>query len=259
MNHAHHPLCSDHCGEGPSVMDLPIPDHLKAEWAALASRRQFLSRAGKSLAWASLASFSRKAATALKPRRRMPHLLPHFAPKAKRAIYLFMAGAPSQIETWDYKPELAKRFDQDLPESVRGGQVLTGMTASQTRFPIAPSIFQFKRHGKAGHWVSDLFPHTAKVSDEFALLRSLHTDAINHEPAILLINSGNMVPGKPSIGSWISYGLGSINEDLPTFVVLTSKLPLLFQTSRRSPRGSGRPASSRRNTPASHCAPAAIR
>jgi hypothetical protein len=228
-------LCSDHCGEGPSVLDLPVPDSLKAEWATLASRRQFLTRAGKSLAWASLASlFARgNAAHASAPQA---NLIPHFAPKAKRAIYLFMAGAPSQIETWDYKPELAKRFDQDLPESVRGGQVLTGMTASQTRFPIAPSIFQFKRHGEAGHWVSDLFPHTAKVSDEFALLRSLHTDAINHEPAILLINSGNMVPGKPSIGSWISYGLGSVNEDLPTFVVLTSKLPLFSNIQALSSR-----------------------
>ncbi len=162
--------------------------------------------------------------------------LPHFAPKAKRAIYLFMAVAPSQIETWDHKPGLAKRFDQDLPESVRGGQVLTGMTASQTRFPIAPSLFKFQQYGKVGHWVSDLFPYTAKVADEFAVMRSLHTDAINHEPAILLVNSGNMVPGKPSIGSWISYGLGSINDDLPTFVVLTSKLPLFANIQALSSR-----------------------
>ncbi|MCU0794520.1 MAG: DUF1501 domain-containing protein [Akkermansiaceae bacterium] len=220
-----HHLCSDHCGEGPSVLDLPVPDSLKAEWATLASRRQFLTRAGKSLAWASLASLVGRGSTALAGEAG-PALLPHYAPKAKRAIYLFMAGAPSQLETWDYKPELAKRFDQDLPESVRGGQVLTGMTASQTRFPVAPSIFNFKQYGQAGHWVSELLPHTARVADEFAVIRSLHTEAINHEPAILLINSGNMVPGKPSIGSWISYGLGSMNEDLPTFVVLTSKLPL---------------------------------
>ena len=220
-----HQLCSDHCGEGPSVLDLPVPQALKAEWATLASRRQFLTRAGKSLAWASLASLFGRGSSAMASES-TPPLLPHFAPKAKRAIYLFMAGAPSQLETWDYKPQLAKRFDQDLPESVRGGQVLTGMTASQTRFPVAPSIFRFQQHGQTGHWVSELFPHTAKVADEFAVLRSLHTEAINHEPAILLINSGNMVPGKPSIGSWISYGLGSMNEDLPTFVVLTSKLPL---------------------------------
>jgi hypothetical protein len=209
------------------VMDLPIPDSLKSEWLHLASRRQFLSRAGKSLAWASLAGLlGREGLAKAHAANAAPNTLPHFAPKAKRAIYLFMAGAPSQLETWDYKPELAKRFDQDLPESIRGGQVLTGMTASQTRFPVAPSLYKFQQHGEAGHWVSELLPHTAKVSDEFAVIKSLHTDAINHEPAILLINSGNMVPGKPSIGSWISYGLGSMNDDLPTFVVLTSKLPL---------------------------------
>ncbi len=219
-------LCSDHCGEGPSVLDMPVPDSLKAEWLALATRRQFLSRAGKSLAWAGLASLFGRATFGSAQASPESVLLPHFAPKAKRAIYLYMAGAPSQFETWDYKPGLAERYDEDLPESVRGGQVLTGMTASQSRFPVAPSFFKFQQHGEAGHWVSELFPHTAKVADELAIMRSLHTEAINHEPAILLANSGNMVPGKPSIGSWISYGLGSMNEDLPTFVVLTSKLPL---------------------------------
>ncbi|MDH4445663.1 MAG: DUF1501 domain-containing protein [Akkermansiaceae bacterium] len=217
-------LCSDHSGEGPSVMDLPIPLELKQEWMALASRRQFLSRAGKSLAWASIAGLFAKTGSAAQAAEMQAAMLPHMAPKAKRAIYLFMAGAPSQLETWDYKPNLVQHFDQDLPESIRGGQLLTGMTASQTRFPVAPSIYQFKQHGKAGHWVSELFPHLAKVSDELAVIRSMHTDAINHEPAILLMNSGNMVPGKPSIGSWVSYGLGSMNDDLPTFVVLTSKL-----------------------------------
>ena len=223
-------LCSDHSGEGPSIMDLPIPDSLKNEWHALASRRQFLSRAGKSLAWAGLAGLFARDGYGLLGNARAAeaafNTLPNFAPKAKRAIYLFMAGAPSQLETWDYKPELAKRYNQDLPESVRGGQLLTGMTSAQSRFPVAPSVFQFKQYGKAGHWVSDLLPHTAKVADEIALIRSLHTDAINHEPAILLANSGNMVPGKPSIGSWLSYGLGSMNNDLPTFVVMTSKLPI---------------------------------
>lgn len=217
-------LCSDHNGEGPSVLDLPIPPELKAEWHALASRRQFLTRAGKSLAWASIAGLFARGGNSAHAAEMQAALLPYFAPKAKRAIYLFMAGAPSQFETWDYKPNLIQQFDKDLPESIRGGQQLTGMTASQTRFPVAPSIYNFKQYGKAGHWVSDLFPHIAKVSDELAIVRSMHTDAINHEPAILLANSGNMIPGKPSIGSWISYGLGSMNEDLPTFVVLTSKL-----------------------------------
>ena len=189
MTNPMHP-CSDHSGEGPSILDLPLPGQLKQQWLELATRRQFLGRAGKALAWAGLARLMSDN-TALASSGGDPGLLlPHFAPKAKRAIYLFMAGAPSQFETWDYKPELAKRFDQDLPESVRGGQVLTGMTASQSRLAIAPSLFNFQRHGAAGHWVSELFPHIAKVSDEFAVLKSLHTDAINHEPAILLINSG---------------------------------------------------------------------
>jgi Protein of unknown function (DUF1501) len=230
-----HP-CSDHSGEGPSVLDLSIPQSLKAEWLALASRRQFLSRAGKSLAWASLASLMGNHRLTGSPALGQGGFLPNFAPKAKRAIYLFMAGAPSQFETWDYKPALSQRFDQDLPESVRGGQTLTGMTSSQSRLPIAPSFFKFQQHGKAGHWVSELFPELAKVADELSIIRSLHTDAINHEPAILLMNSGNMVPGKPSIGSWISYGLGSMNEDLPTFVVLTSKLPIFSNIQALSSR-----------------------
>ena len=219
-------LCSDQCGEGPSIFDLPVPMEMKQEWFNLATRRQFLSRAGKSLAWAGISAIAGRSGFAGLAQAANEDFLPHFAPKAKRAIYLFMAGAPSQLETWDYKPDLAKRYNQDLPESIRGGQLLTGMTASQTRFPVAPSIFNFKQYGKAGHWVSDLLPETAKVADEFAIIRSMHTDAINHEPAILLANSGNMVAGKPSIGSWVSYGLGSMNEDLPTFVVLTSKLPI---------------------------------
>ncbi len=236
MKHPQIQICSDHGGEGPSVMDLPIPAEMKREWFELASRRQFLSRAGKSMAWASLAGLFARGGNDAQAAEAHEALLPHFAPKAKRAIYLFMAGAPSQLETWDYKPELAKRFNEDLPESIRGGQVLTGMTASQTRFPVAPSKFAFQQYGKAGHWVSDLLPHTAKVSDEFAVMRTMHTDAINHEPAILLANSGNMNPGKPSIGSWVSYGLGSMNDDLPTYVVLTSKLPLFANIQALSSR-----------------------
>ncbi|WP_226895597.1 DUF1501 domain-containing protein [Luteolibacter marinus] len=226
--------CSDHSGEGPSVLDLPLPADVKRRWLELATRRQFLGRSGKALAWAGLANLMASRSQASEPAHGA--MLPNFAPKAKRAIYLYMAGAPSQFETWDYKPDLAKRFDQDLPESVRGGQVLTGMTASQSRLPIAPSFFGFKQYGQAGHWVSDLLPHTAAVADEFAVMKSLHTDAINHEPAILLANSGSMIQGKPSIGAWLSYGLGSMNEDLPTFVVLTSKLPLFVNIQALSSR-----------------------
>jgi len=150
------------------------------------------------------------------------HYVPDFAPRAKRAIYLFMSGAPPQMDLWDYKPGLAALYDKDLPDSVRGTQTLTGMTAGQARFPIAPSHWGFTRQGKSGRWVSDLLPWTGRLVDELALVQSLQTDAINHEPAILLMNTGNMVPGKPSMGAWLSYGLGSMNENLPTFVVLNS-------------------------------------
>lgn len=191
------------------------------------TRRDFLSQGGSVLAWAGLASLLGRdaAAVAAPSAQSIATRVPHFAPKAKRAIYLFMAGAPSQFETWDYKPKLAQLFDTDLPDSVRGGQVLTGMTAGQARLPIAPSRYSFQQHGQAGHFVSELFPWTAKVADELALIKSVHTDAINHEPAILLISTGAMFPGKASLGSWLSYGLGAINDELPTFVVLTSKMP----------------------------------
>ncbi|HLA73207.1 MAG TPA: DUF1501 domain-containing protein [Steroidobacteraceae bacterium] len=150
--------------------------------------------------------------------------LPHFAPRAKRAIQLFMSGAPSQMDLWDYKPGLVQMYDQDLPDSVRGNQALTSMTAGQTRFPIAPPYWKFAQYGQSGRHVSDLLPWTAKVVDELALVHTLNTDAINHEPAQLLMNTGNMVPGKASLGAWLSYGLGRMNENLPAFVVLNSKL-----------------------------------
>ena len=147
----------------------------------------------------------------------------HFPAKAKRCIYLSLIGAPSQFETFDYKPELAKRFDQDLPASVRNGQRVTGMTAGQKRFPVAPSAYSFQQHGKSGAWVSEILPHTAKMVDDIAIIRTMNTEAINHEPANMLSYTGNMVPGKASLGSWLSYGLGSANEDLPTFVVLHAR------------------------------------
>ena len=149
--------------------------------------------------------------------------LPHFAPKAKRCIYLHLVGAPPQMETFDYKPKMKELFDKDLPESIRNGQRLTTMTSGQTRFPIAPSIFQFAQHGKAGAWVSELLPYTARMVDDIAIIRSMHTEAINHEPAITFFQSGLMVAGRPCIGSWLSYGLGSMNQNLPAFVVLQAK------------------------------------
>lgn len=221
----HH--CSDHCGEGPTVWDLPLPQSLKNEWLQLETRRHFFTRTGKALAWAGLATLFGRASNALASMGVEAPVCPQFPPTARRAIYLFLAGAPSQFETFDYKPGLAAMFDKDLPESVRQGQVLTGMTAGQARFPIAPSFTKFTQCGKAGHWISDLFPNLQKVADELAIIKSLHTDAINHEPAILQINTGNMNVGRASMGSWLSYGLGAINHDLPTFVVLTSKLPIM--------------------------------
>jgi hypothetical protein len=148
--------------------------------------------------------------------------LPHFAGKAKRAIYLFMAGAPCQIDMLDYKPQMGELFDTDLPESIRMGQRLTTMTSGQKRFPITPSKYKFEQYGKNGTWVSELLPHTAKMVDDIAIVKSLHTEAINHDPAITYICTGHQLPGRASLGSWLSYGLGTLNEDLPAFVVLTA-------------------------------------
>jgi hypothetical protein len=147
--------------------------------------------------------------------------LPHFAPKAKSIIYLHMNGGPSQIDTWDYKPTLADQYDKDLPESIRKGQRITTMTSGQARLPVAPSKFKFEQHGQCGRWVSELFPHTAGVVDELAVIKTVHTNAINHDPACTFVMTGSEVPGKASLGAWLSYGLGSQSDDLPAFVVLT--------------------------------------
>src|SRR5262245_18542809 len=148
---------------------------------------------------------------------------PHFPGKAKRIIYLFMAGGPSQLDLFDYKPLLNQRNGQDLPESVRMGQRLTGMTGYQATLPMAGSIFNFARHGQSGAWVSDLMPWTAKMVDELCFIKSMHTEAINHDPAITFFQTGSQLAGRPSMGAWLSYGLGSANENLPAFVVLISK------------------------------------
>lgn len=150
---------------------------------------------------------------------------PHFAPRAKRVIYLHMEGAPSQIDLFDYKPGLRRRFNQELPDSIRRGQRLTTMTSGQDRFPVAPSIFRFTkyRNNQDGAWVSELMPHTGSVAHELCIIRSMHTDAINHEPGITFFQTGNQQPGRPSFGSWMSYGLGSANANLPTFVVLITQ------------------------------------
>ena len=147
---------------------------------------------------------------------------PNFAPKAKRIIYLFQSGAPSQMDLFDPKPELEKRRGEDLPESIRKGQRLTTMTSGQAKFPVAPSIFKFAQHGQSGMWMSDLVPQMSSIADEFCMIRSVNTEAINHDPAITFSQTGSQLAGRPSIGSWLSYGLGSENQDLPAYVVLTS-------------------------------------
>ena len=149
--------------------------------------------------------------------------LPHFAPKAKCVIYLHQSGAPSQIDLFDYKPKLAAIAGTELPDSVRQGQRITGMTSNQNSLPIAPSIFKFNRAGENGTYISELLPHTAKIIDEITLVKTVNTDAINHDPAITFIQTGFMQPGRPSMGSWVTYGLGSENQNLPSFVVLISQ------------------------------------
>ena len=197
------------------------------ETVLLETRRQFFGQAARGLGVAALATMLGEG-TLLASENSSPKAvgglpgLPHFAPKAKRAIYLHMVGAPPQMDLFDYKPQMKDWFDKDLPDSVRQGQRLTTMTSGQTRFPIAPSVFKFQQHGQSGSWISELLPHTAKMVDDMAILRSMHTEAINHEPAITFIQTGNMIAGKPCMGAWIAYGLGSMNQDLPTFVVLNA-------------------------------------
>ncbi len=206
--------------------------HPEHEAVLAETRRHFFGRGARGLG--SLALFSllsdqqvRAGQAAARAETEKPAIggqpgLPHFAPKAKRAIYLHMLGAPPQLETFDYKPGLKDYFDKDLPESIRNGQRLTTMSAGQTRFPIAPSVFKFEQYGQSGAWVSELLPHTAKMVDDIAIIRTMNTDAINHEPAITFLQTGFMIAGKPCIGSWLAYGLGSMNQSLPTFVVLNA-------------------------------------
>ena len=149
--------------------------------------------------------------------------VPHFAPKAKRIIYLFQNGAPSQLELFYYKPKLQEMVGQDLPESIRNGQRLTGMTSNQKKFPLAGSVFKFNQYGQSNAWMSELLPHTSKVVDELCIVKSMYTEAINHDPALTFFQTGAQVGNRPSIGSWLSYGLGSENKNLPAFCVLLSK------------------------------------
>jgi hypothetical protein len=183
------------------------------------SRRRFLSDSTSVLGTAALASLLSR--DGLADSAGAPEAC-HFAPKAKRVIYLFQSGGPSHLELLDYKPKLKELHGTELPDSIRQGQRLTGMTSGQASFPVIAPKFGFGQHGQSGTWISDLLPHTAGVIDEICLVRSMHTEAINHDPAITYIQTGSQQPGRPSLGAWISHGLGRIAEDLPAFVVLIS-------------------------------------
>lgn len=189
-------------------------------------RRHFLTRA--SLGIGSLALGSLLGAEKLFARSPSPESgdgplgLPHFLPKAKRVIYLFQSGGPSQLDLFDYKPKLVDMHGKELPDSIRGGQRLTGMSADQSSFPVASSVFNFKQYGESRAWVSELMPYTAEMVDELCFIKSMHTEQINHDPAITFFQTGHQLPGRPSIGAWLSYGLGSDNKNLPAFIVLVS-------------------------------------
>lgn len=205
-------------------------DPIFREFLQAQTRRHFFRRGGNLLGTAALATLGvpgvyANSAMANSIEEHEPNALglPHFAPKAKRVIYLHMVGGPSQMDLFDYKPVMDDWYDKDLPDSIRQGQRLTTMTSGQARFPIAPSKYKFAQHGECGMWISELLPWTSKIADELCFIRSMNTEAINHEPAISYMQTGNMVTGRPCMGSWLSYGLGSMNHNLPTFVVLVAQ------------------------------------
>lgn len=181
-------------------------------------RRQFFARGGLALGSVALASLQRSGAASTSVSDGL-----HFAAKAKRVIYLFQSGAPSQLDLLDYKPLLNERHGTELPDSVRGGQRLTGMSGNQSSLPLVGSPWKFQRHGQSGAQISELMPHLARVADDLCIVRSMHTEAINHGPGVTFVQTGSMFPGRPSIGAWLDYGLGSENENLPSFVVMVTK------------------------------------
>ena len=221
---------SDHHKE-PFKLHSPEFDHLNKGW----DRRNFLTKTSLGIGAIALSSLIGKSvlgnlaaklaieSPSASLEQEILRALPHFAPKAKRVVYLFMSGGPSQFETFDYKPKLVDLFGQELPSSVRQGQRLTGMSGSQSTLPIVPSAFKFNQHGDSRTWISEVLPHTASVVDDLCIIKSIHSEAINHDPALTFFQTGNQLPGRASIGSWLSYGLGSDNQNLPTFIVLVSK------------------------------------
>jgi hypothetical protein len=195
--------------------------------AALMTRRYFFGRTATGVGIAALAALlGEELHAAAPPIKSYPDALPglpHFKARAKRVIYLFQSGAPSQMDLFDPKPKLADLRGTELPDSIRKGQRLTGMTATQTSFPVAPSKFRFVQHGKSGAWLSELLPHTAKQADRLCFIKSMFTEAINHDPAITFFQTGSQIAGRPSMGAWLSYGLGSMNRNLPAFVAMVSR------------------------------------
>jgi hypothetical protein len=192
------------------------------------TRRHFFSRTSTGIGAAALASLFSQDTLLAETVERDPKTtglvgLPHFAPKAKRVIYLHQSGAPSQIDLFDYKPQLKKEHGKELPDSIRNGQRITGMTSGQSAFPVASSLFKFSQHGQSGTWLSELVPFHGQIVDDIAIIKTANTEAINHDPAITFIQTGSQQPGRPSMGSWVSYGLGSENQNLPAFVVLISQ------------------------------------
>ena len=203
-------------------------NHPLTDFHSNLTRRQFFAGAGLGVGSVALGSLLAREASAVSQSKSVhPPLpnLPHFAAKAKRLIYLHMNGAPSQIDLFDHKPELSSHFAEDLPESIRNGQRITTMTSGQDKLPIAPSIFKFKPCGQSGMMMSDLVPNMHAIADDITMIKSVHTEAINHDPACTFVMTGSEVPGKPSLGSWLSYGLGSESNDLPAFVVFTPTFP----------------------------------
>ena len=200
---------------------------LISEYKQAMTRRHFFGLASTGVGTAALASLLNPSVFAgsidRDPKTHALVGLPHFAPKAKRVIFLHQSGGPSQIDLFDYKPQLKARQGTELPDSVRMGQRITGMTSNQSSLPVAGSVFKFNQYGKSGAWLSELIPHHGKIVDDISLIRTVHTDAINHDPAITFIQSGSQQPGRPSLGAWVSYGLGSENDNLPSFVVMVSQ------------------------------------
>jgi hypothetical protein len=188
------------------------------------TRRYFFKMGSHAVGWAALASLLDGERARAGDREDVPPpVRTHHTPKAKHVIYLHMVGGPAQMDLFDYKPKMAEFYDKDLPDSIRMGQRLTTMTSGQARFPVAPSKFRFAQHGQCCMWLSELLPWKAKMADDLCFIRSMHTEAINHEPAITFIQTGNQVTGRPCLGAWASYGLGSLNQNLPTFVVLVAQ------------------------------------